>query len=1159
MAGVSNPRGTILRLLNALADAFKPLETLLADANSARSLLTDLGVRAPVVPSSLLQLRALVQQLGDALTAVEDLLAGAAEDSPEALEKIGDLGRSAASVFQTLQALPAQLQADLATYPDFLAEIDVTELVKRLAARLLIEQIRGVSAVLYNALLTAGLIEVEDIAAGLRYESAHTHYALRGDRLSLWLPDASAALADVYGWGTPEFDHRTLLLRLHYLLLSLGYPGLLARLGGDPDPASEDPPPRDVELHLPIYSEIEVDGAVGLDAVVRPTIPPDAPDTGLLLTTNATGNVTTTIELRPGLDIVLGGDFKATGGIGVELHPPLDVQPVSGAAAGTGAAAHVEADISVRPEDGSRTSFIEQPGLLKLDFGGLATKLRVNLQLSTKPVLMVDARVLEGLIAIGASDADGFLAKILPTDGITAPFELGIGWRSDSGAYFLGSAGFEVQLPVSIDLLGAVHVNAVVVSLQFSTSGIAGTLTCSAQAALGPLNASVDRVGVALLLHPAPAGGTLGPLDAAVRFQPPKGIGLSLDAGVIKGGGYLYIDIDRGQYAGSMDLVAADWLALHAIGLITTKMPDGSKGFSLLVIITADFGAGIQLSFGFTLLAVGGLLGLNRAMLFQPLIDDVRTGAINSILFPEDAVANAQRIISDLQAIFPPKDGTFLIGPMAKLGWGTPTLVSLSLGVIIEIPPGDIAILGALQLALPTEDDAILVLRVVFAGALEFDKKRLYFFASLYDSHILFVTIDGEMGVLFAFGDNSNLVLSVGGFHPQFNPPPLPFPTPTRIQLNIINESYARIRADGYFAVTTNTVQFGAHAEYFFGFSAVSVTGHSSFDALFQISPFHFSVSVRTAFSANVFGVGVYGVDITLILEGTEPWHARGHASLSFLFFSIGIPIDATWGDNRDTSLPPIPVMPILAGELGKQANWRAFLPAGSNILVSLRKLDPAEVDFVLHPLGTLQISQRAVPLDLTLDKVGNQKPSDANRFTLDVSSSGLIKTRTLTEPFAPGQFKDFDDATKLSEPAYAPQDSGVELSVTGTGYALGTAITRNVRYDLTVIDTQFRRYLRRFFVFTGSLFDHFLGGASVSRSTLSAAQMDQMQPSADKVVVSPETYTVARRADNTPFNTDSVAFASKTSAQDYLQRAVSRDPALAGKLHVLPQFEVAA
>ena len=115
-------------------------------------------------------------------------------------------------------------------------------------------------------------------------------------------------------------------------------------------------------------------------------------------------------------------------------------------------------------------------------------------------------------------------------------------------------------------------------------------------------------------------------------------------------------------------------------------MPDGSSGFSLLLIITADFGPGIQLGFGFTLLAVGGLIGLNRTMLLQPLMDGVRTGAIDSVMFPHDVVKNAMKIISDLRAIFPPHEGTFLIGPMAKLGWGEPTLISLALGVIIEIP-----------------------------------------------------------------------------------------------------------------------------------------------------------------------------------------------------------------------------------------------------------------------------------------------------------------------------------------------------------------------------------------------------------------------------------------------------------------------------------------
>ena len=654
-----------------------------------------------------------------------------------------------------------------------------------------------------------------------------------------------------------------------------------------------------------------------------------------------------------------------------------------------------------------------------------------------------------------------------------------------------------------------------------------------------------------------PTGGNLGPVDLALGFKPPSGVGLAIDAGVVVGGGFLSIDTARGEYAGALQLELLDFIGVSAIGIIDTKNPDGTKGFSLLIILTADFGPGIQLGFGFTLNAVGGLLGLNRSMSFQPLMDGVRSGAISDIMFPQNVVANAPKIISDLRAIFPPQQGTFLIGPMAKLGWGEPTLVSVSLGVIIEIPPGDIAILGVLSLALPDEDASILKLQVNFAGALEFSKSRLYFFASLYDSHLLFITIQGEMGLLVAWGDNANFVVSVGGFHPKFNPPPLPFPSPQRVQLDIINEPFARIRADTYFAVTSNTAQFGASAEYFFGFSALSVQGHSSFDALIQFSPFHFTVSISTSFSVNVFGAGVWGIDIELTLEGTSPWHASGSGSLSFLFFSVTVPIDFTWGDSTDTTLPPLAVMPILAAEFAKRSNWKAQTPDGSKLLVALRALDPNETDLVLHPVGTLQVSQRAVPLDLTLDKVGSQKPNDANRFTLSVTSTGLIKNRDLQEQFAPAQFKDASDADKLSEAAYAPADSGLELAA-GSVYDSGEALTRNVRYDLTIVDTALEPARSRFYAYPNGLFQHWLGGASVAHSQLSKSFQTLTHPNDGSVSVAAETFAVAHQADNRAFAADSTSFASRWAAEDYLSKSVAADPSLDGALHVLPQFEVA-
>ena len=180
-------------------------------------------------------------------------------------------------------------------------------------------------------------------------------------------------------------------------------------------------------------------------------------------------------------------------------------------------------------------------------------------------------------------------------------------------------------------------------------------------------------------------------------------------------------------------------------------------------------------------------------MNLQPLMEGVRTGAINGIMFPENPVANAPRIINDLRVIFPPYQDRFLIGPMIKLGWGTPTLISASMGIIIEIT-GDIAIIGVLKIALPAPEAPLVIIQANFAGAIEFDKQRLYFFAALFESRIVFLTLEGELGLLVAWGDDANFVVSVGGFHPRFNPPPLPFPSPRRISVSILNTDLARIR-----------------------------------------------------------------------------------------------------------------------------------------------------------------------------------------------------------------------------------------------------------------------------------------------------------------------------------------------------------------------------
>jgi hypothetical protein len=284
----------------------------------------------------------------------------------------------------------------------------------------------------------------------------------------------------------------------------------------------------------------------------------------------------------------------------------------------------------------------------------------------------------------------------------------------------------------------------------------------------------------------------------------------------------------------------------------------------------------------------------------------------------------------------------------------------------------------------------------------------------------------------------------------------------------------------------------------------------------------------------------------------------HGTASLSFFLFSIDIGIDFTWGDNPNSTLPPVQVMPILTAEVQKASNWKAALPKNLKLLVILRQLDPTEAVLVLHPAGTLQVSQRAIPLDLRIDKVGSQAPNDANQFAFSVSGAALTKIRDLQEPFAPSQFRNFDDATKLSQPAFVPQDSGIELAGSAT-LATATAITHPLRYDLTVIDKESEPVRHRYFGHSRAMFTNFLAGNSAGQSKLSANFRGLTRPQPGSVTVSGETFAVATQANNRVFHPEAAAFSSQAQAQDYITNAVAANPSLEGTLHVIPQFEVAA
>ena len=175
--------------------------------------------------------------------------------------------------------------------------------------------------------------------------------------------------------------------------------------------------------------------------------------------------------------------------------------------------------------------------------------------------------------------------------------------------------------------------------------------------------------------------------------------------------------------------------------------------------------------------------------------------------------------------------------------------------------------------------------------------------------------------------------------------------------------------------------------------------------------------------------------------------------------------------------------MPLLYGELDKAENWRAELPPQNKLLVSLRKLPETESAQVLHPLGSLRVSQRAVPLELD-DRQGRQ-PEALGREAARRSSppAGLVRSGDAQEQFAKAQFLDMSDAEKLSQRAFDPLDAGLLLSAGAQQLGATRLAKRRVRYEQIIIDSNYLRFRRRFKLLHARFLRSFPARARRSRS----------------------------------------------------------------------------
>ncbi|MFP8888259.1 DUF6603 domain-containing protein [Natrialbaceae archaeon A-CW2] len=913
------------------------------------------------------------------------------------------------------------------------------------------------------------------------------------------LSDPKAALETTLEWGESSFDPVIVLYYLRRAAWELSLPARFDGVAdfvdypegttdddegepGGPDvlDPSDDPfddlgGGTDGPFSTLTVPALMLDGGVGSATSGIQVVPIPRPDGIPGLAIVPYGDLTTTQSFDFGDEWSI--DMQASGGFdewGIVVYP--DAEPeLRQVGDASDPPAELHGEITVQRDAGDDgTTVLGDPGAAGIALHSVGLTARIDYDGDGVSVSI--ALPTTGSISAHPDAFDGFLSKVLPSDGIDHQFAVTVGWSSHEGLFFERGGDLEVSIPQQASL-GPVTFKEIYLSVRPGPDGEDGsdaddrtirlTGAASANVEIGPATGTVTRMGLdAALTFPEDDP---FPPELDLGFKPPDGIGLTIDTGEVVGGGYLDFDHENNRYAGTIQLHVGD-ITINAVGLLTTELPDGGNGFSLLVLIAGEF-TPIELGLGFTLNGVGGLVGINRSIKTDPLREAVTTGSLDSVLFPQDVVANAQQIVSDLRTIFPPTRGTHVFGPMVRIGWGTPTLITGDLGVVLEIPSMKVTILGRVSVVLPDGDDAVINLNLNAIGVIDPEQKTVAIDATLYESRILEFTLSGDFAVRSGWGNNSRFILSAGGFHPAYDPPG-DFPELDRVRASLGDpDSNLSIELSGFFAVTSNTAQVGGKIEAHATAGSLKAEGVIELKALFEFDPFKFVFDFRAGFSVTYKGKGVT-LTLSGRLAGPTPWRVDGKVSFSIGFFSVSKSVNATIGSESDAdALPPADVMSKLVGELEEPGNWSAQRPVDADGLVTVREIDKTELAnedgdsiVLVHPLGGLSFRQTVVPLDFRIETFGNARPARFRKFTIDgvagaSDESALDLTGVVTEQFAPGQYLELTDEEQLDSPAFESHAAGRKIE-TGAVYRGGTSETlaantrqTTLRYETIVED----------------------------------------------------------------------------------------------------------
>ena len=575
---------TIERATESLGQAATALGKVSGSTQAATQLLALLGWAPPPGVGDLGLAQLDVSLVAARIDALTELRSREETSDADVALAIASLVGAVADAYDDIDRVVASFQAT----PEYLAATGIRDQFFGRVADLL--TIHAIGSALPAALPAGALLGVFEFthlqADPAIFQVAHVRQVVRWDRFSSLFSDPTLVMRDVYGWGTADFRGSHLVANIGRVVEHIAADATLRAMPRAAEEQLARRPVPEADLDPAAQLFVSLDKGLGANAFdagltlypLRPTTP-GATDGGIGVSPYVFGTTETSFGISDDLSLVLSGSEALQGGIALLLRAGKDPEFLTGlidGEAGSSGEPSATFTMALRSADasGGRQTLFSAPNVT-VDAAAMSAGLGLGADLNPSARFRLE----DGRIHIAADDADGFLASLLPDEGVTTTVDLDASWSHRDGLQIKGGAGLSTVLDLHAKA-GPLRLDSLALALKAGPQGVTGTIGVSGGATIGPVSASVADVGAEIAL--TFSRGNLGPVDLAARFMPPNGIGLSVDArGVVTGGGFLFSDEARSLYAGAMQLSLRDEITLKAFGLIATRMPDGSRGYSL--------------------------------------------------------------------------------------------------------------------------------------------------------------------------------------------------------------------------------------------------------------------------------------------------------------------------------------------------------------------------------------------------------------------------------------------------------------------------------------------------------------------------------------------------------------------------------------------------